>query len=167
MSGVWSAKTRRAPTVIRDPNSLAAVWARTTPATELRSAIPRAASSSSRARATSSSGCEAPRRNEKLVVTASSAYATMENASRKQPMQKPARLRRLALVQSFAVEPEARALAALDAEVVAGERRAGGVVPPFHGDALRPFGRRDLVQHVAPAEAHGRTVRHFGHGLDR
>ena len=47
--------------------------ARTTPASVLRSAIPIPASPSSAARATISSGCEAPRRNEKFVIAASSA----------------------------------------------------------------------------------------------
>ena len=53
--------------------SRANVCARTTPASELRSAMPIPASPSSAARATISSGCEAPRRNEKFVIAANSA----------------------------------------------------------------------------------------------
>src|SRR6266545_712652 len=83
MSGVPSVKTRRAPTASARPCSFAATWARTTPATVLRSATPRPESPSSLARATSSSGCEAPRRKEKLVVTASSAYAVMTCQTKK------------------------------------------------------------------------------------
>ena len=44
------------------------VQARTTPASELRSVIPIAAIPSMPAAETSSQGCEAPRRNEKLVA---------------------------------------------------------------------------------------------------
>ncbi len=71
-------KTSRAPGTTRVPAiastfSRANVCARTTPASELRSAIPIPASPSSAARATISSGCEAPRRNEKFVVAANSA----------------------------------------------------------------------------------------------
>jgi len=49
------------------------VAVRTTPATVLRSAMPSAARPRALACAASSSACEAPRRKEKLVVTASSA----------------------------------------------------------------------------------------------
>ena len=48
-------------------------WARTSPAQVLRSAMPMAASPSSAACPTISPGCEAPLRNEKFVVTTSSA----------------------------------------------------------------------------------------------
>ena len=53
--------------------SRAAWWARTTPARVLRSVSARARYPSVCARSTSSSGWEAPRRNEKLLVTWSSA----------------------------------------------------------------------------------------------
>ncbi len=49
------------------------IGARTTPASVLRSAMAMAPWPISRARSTSSAGCEAPRRKEKLVVTCSSA----------------------------------------------------------------------------------------------
>ena len=55
------------------PTSRAARWARTTPASVLRSVTAMAASPSAFAVATSSSACEPPRRKEKLVVTSSSA----------------------------------------------------------------------------------------------
>src|SRR5262249_61080729 len=48
-------------------------------------------------------------------------------ASREQPVHEPARLRRLALVETLAIEPEARALAALDAEIVACQHGAGSI----------------------------------------
>ena len=71
-------KVSRAPGTTRVPAivstfSRANVCARTTPASELWSAMPIPASPSSAARATISSGCEAPRRNEKFVVAANSA----------------------------------------------------------------------------------------------
>ena len=74
-SGVPSAKTRRAPaSTFRDPPALRpAPQARTTPARLLRSAIPRASRPRAAAVATSSSGCEAARRKEKLLAAASSA----------------------------------------------------------------------------------------------
>ena len=52
-------------------------------------------------------------------------------------------------IEAFAVEPDAHALAALDAEIIARERAALLVAPPFHGDALGPFGMRHDMQHVA------------------
>ena len=78
MSGVPSSKTSRAPQTARMPSSAALfsrakTCARTTPASVLRSAIPIPANPSSAARATISSGCEAPRRKEKFVIAASSA----------------------------------------------------------------------------------------------
>ena len=54
-------------------SSFSAEKARTTPATELRSVMAIASSPSSAARVTSSSGCEAPVRKVKLLVTQSSA----------------------------------------------------------------------------------------------
>jgi hypothetical protein len=67
-SGVISA-----PTSSLKPTSLAATWARTTPARLLRSVIASAAYPSSAARRTSSSGCEAPSRKKKLVLACRSA----------------------------------------------------------------------------------------------
>src|SRR5215217_4866437 len=129
MSGVPSANTSRAPTISFSPISLALVCARTTPATELRSATPSAARPSVCTRSTNSAGCDAPRRKEKLVVTASSAYADIDvthaiKNSPKQTVQKPARALHLAAKQAFAVEPDAGAGAALDTEIIAGERAA-------------------------------------------
>src|SRR5580693_5488974 len=172
MSGVPSQNTSRAPGAKGSPASLAAWWARTTPATELRSATPSPARPISLARSTSSSPWEAPRRNEKLVVTANSAYPVMGkfrqfSASPEQPMQEPARLRGFAAVQAFAVEPGAQAVAAFDAEVIARQRLAGFVAPPLHGDALGALGEGDLVQHAAPAEPRRRPVRDFGDRLHR
>src|SRR5690242_4495157 len=69
---------RRAPTHRRMLCSLAAVWARTTPASVLRSAMPMAARPSAAACRTISCACEAPRRNEKLVAATSSAKAVMD-----------------------------------------------------------------------------------------
>src|SRR3546814_8214020 len=63
---------RRAPTRSRMPLpfaiSFTAMWARTTPASELRSAMAIAGSPSAAAPITSSSGCEPARRKEKLLV---------------------------------------------------------------------------------------------------
>jgi hypothetical protein len=55
------------------PTSLAATCARTTPASVLRSVNAIADRPSSAARSTSSSGWDPPRKNEKLLVTCSSA----------------------------------------------------------------------------------------------
>ena len=65
--------TSRQPVANRMPASFAAIWPRTTPASELRSVMAMPAKPSFPARFTSSSGCEAPRRKEKLLVTQSSA----------------------------------------------------------------------------------------------
>src|SRR5271163_1510612 len=78
MSGAPSTKASRAPVTTRKSPiaarfSRAKTCARTTPASVLRSAIPIPVKPRAAARATSSSGCEAPRRNEKFVVVASSA----------------------------------------------------------------------------------------------
>src|SRR6266480_3031601 len=79
----------------------------------------------SSARATISRGCEAPRRKEKLVVTASSAYALIYILTRtnsgKQAMHEPARRRGFAAVKAFTVEPETMAFAVLDEIVIAGK----------------------------------------------
>src|SRR4051812_13224320 len=169
MSGVPSANTSRVPTMILSPYSLALEWTRTTPATELRSATPRPASPRFFAASTSSSGCDAPRRKEKLVATASSAYASttqpLVKRLRKHAMQEPARLSNLAPVDAFAIEPDAGAGFAFDAEIIAGERHALGVVPPFHGDALRTFRARHFMQDMSPAKAQRRAFRHFGDDL--
>ena len=66
-------RSRRAPTTKRMPTSLAAICARTTPASVLRSVSASADRPSSAARRTSSSGCDPPRKNEKLLVICSSA----------------------------------------------------------------------------------------------
>src|SRR5581483_10030359 len=73
----WSAKSSRAPTSTRCPASAPATCARTTPASELRSAMPIAAWPSSLDASTSSCGCEPPRRKLELVVVCSSTYAGM------------------------------------------------------------------------------------------
>src|SRR5205823_551362 len=117
--------------------------------------MPIAVSPSSSAQATISCGCEAPRRKEKLVVTASSAYVliyilTRTNSgkqaiSRKQALHEPARRRGFAAVKAFTVEPEAMAFAVFDKVVIAGEapflslprlrgREGWGIAPPFLGD---------------------------------
>ena len=59
-----------------------------------------------------------------------------------------------------------RASPVLHPEIIARQSPALVIAPPFHGDALRPFCACHLVQHPPPAEAHGRTVRHLGNGLD-
>ena len=59
------------------------------------------------------------------------------------------------VVKAFAVEPDPRALAALDAEIIARQRVALVVAPPFHGDALGPFGMRDLMRHAPPGNCTG------------
>src|SRR5436305_9131152 len=71
----------------------------------------------------------------------------------------------LALVKPVAIEPEAQAVLVLDAEIVAGQRGALRP-PPFHGDALGPFGAHHGVGGAAPDEASGRAVRHLGDHLD-
>ncbi len=78
MTSKPSTVTRRVPTSsLTALSRFHASKARTTPAKLLRSAMPMAASPSAPAVATISCGCEAPRRKEKLVVTASSAYRVM------------------------------------------------------------------------------------------
>ena len=68
--------------------------------------------------------------------------------------------------QTFAKDPDAHALATFHAEIIARERAAGLVVPPFCRDAFRAFDMHDFVQHATPAEAHRRAVGYFGHGFD-
>jgi hypothetical protein len=64
-----------------------------------------------------------------------------------------------------AVEPEAVALAVLDYEVVALRNVAGGLAPPFRGNAFRPLRPRHLVANAAPAELPRRSFRDQGHDL--
>src|SRR6056297_2814387 len=56
------------------PNSFAGVWPRTTPATDSRSVMAIPVYPSRAACSTSSSGWEAPRRNEKLLLQCNSTY---------------------------------------------------------------------------------------------
>src|SRR5580704_12569629 len=81
-------------------------------------------------------------------------------------MQEPARLRRFAPVETFAIDPDPCASAAFDAEIIARERPPLIVPPPFHGDAFRTLGISDIVHHPSPFEAHRRTIRHLGDGLN-
>src|SRR4051812_23284144 len=117
-----------------------------------------AASPSSLACCTISFGCDAPRRNEKLVVTASSAYeiSASGNArgrwmsgaflfswsgmaiSCKQAVDEPARRAGLARVNPFAIKPEPPPRLILDNVIIA-RRMLLVVAPPFGGDALRPL----------------------------
>src|SRR5262249_4176701 len=131
-------------------------WARTTPATELRSQSPRPSSPICAACSISSSACEAPRRNEKLEAAANSVYRGM---SRIHPVEKPARRRHVA-VEPGAKEPEAQPRLVLDAEIVA--RGATLFAPPGAFDAFGSFRANHFVQGAAPAEAHRRAVRHEG-----
>src|SRR5581483_11221568 len=82
-------------------------------------------------------------------------------------MQEPARLCYFAAIETFAEKPDARAGAAFDAEIIAGEGVARVVAPPFHGDTFRTFGHEHLMPDPPPAEPHRRPIRHFGDGLDR
>src|ERR1700736_3215981 len=68
--------------------------------------------------------------------------------------------------QALAIDPDAHALAALDAEIVARERAAGLVTPPFHRNAFGPFDMRDCVTHAPPGKLHRRAVGDFGEGFD-
>src|SRR5215472_5181790 len=130
--------------------------------------MPMAARPSSSARATSSRGCEAPRRKEKFVATASSAYALIQTHSRKQTVHEPARRRGLAAKEAFAVEPEAAPDGVLDQVVIARgphptlPRKRGrgreGAAPPFGADAFRPLRAGDLVGHAAPGKPPRRAV---------
>src|SRR5579883_2833824 len=174
MSGAPSEKTRRAPGATRVAPisflfSRAKTCARTTPASELRSATPIPCSLSAAAFATNSSGCDAPRRNEKLVIVASSAKRgarrIMAAASSEQPVHVPSRPPGLATVEAFAIEPEAAAFRILGAEIIAG--RPVRPAPPFGGDALGALDGGNLVHGAPPFEAQGRSVRNFGDRLDR
>src|SRR6202521_1242690 len=115
------------------------------PARLLRSVIPIARWPAAAAVTTSSSGCEAPRRNEKLVVTCSSAYRGA--ASGKNAMDKPARLM-VAGVKTRPEQPETPPLLVLDPVIVADRIDCAGPfrLPPFIGDPLRPIG----AQHPMP-----------------
>src|SRR5580698_3608594 len=127
--------------------------------------MPMAASPSSSAAMTISSGCDAPRRNETFVVTANSAYAVVGAVigrySRKQAVYEPARVRCFAAVDAFAVKPEPLAAGILD-EVVIACRFMHAVAPPFAGDALRPFCAGDVVGFAAPEKLPRRSVGHQG-----
>ena len=67
----------------------------------------------------------------------------------------------------FVEQPDPHALAAFDAEIVARQRAAGLVAPPFHRDALGAFGADDDVAHAAPGELRRRSVGEFGRRVDR
>src|SRR5581483_8829883 len=69
----------------------------------------------------------------------------------------------LAAIKPVAENPEAQARLVLDAEVIAGQHLAV-LLPPFHGDALRPFHPRHHMVGAPPGEAMRRTV---GHGRKR
>src|SRR5690606_29728775 len=61
----------------------------------------------------------------------------------------------LPAIGALAEQPVAAALLVLHPVIVA-QPRAGPVLPPFRGDAFRPLGERDPVQHLAPAEGQRR-----------
>src|SRR3546814_786804 len=154
-----SADTRRAPTRSWIFTSFAARCARTTPASELRSAMAIASNPSAAAAITSSSGCEPARRKEKLLATSSGTQVGVgvelcgiACPSPEQPVQVP--------VAGGAVEPVAAAVLVFDAEVVA--RRGVGLfqvaAPPLAEQALGAFGAHHLMPHAAPAELRGRIV---------
>ena len=121
---------------------------------------------SSLARRTSSSAVEAPRRNEKFVVTANSAYAGIISNSRKQTVQIPMRARNFAAVETLAIKPHPRPAPAFNPEIIARELVAAIVAPPFHGDALRPFGLHDVMFDLPPIKLRGRSIRNFGRHID-
>lgn len=80
-------------------------------------------------------------------------------------MQKPARLGRLA-IKALAVKPVAAAFNVLNAKIIA-DRRRYIFMPPFGGDALRPFGPRHAIKSLAPAEGKRRAFRNFCRSFDR
>ena len=128
------------------PASLAAVWARTTPASVLRSATPMAASFSSAAWPTISCGVRGAAQEGEIGGGDEFGKA----GSRKHPMHEPLRRRRRA-VQAIAEKPEAAAAGILDDIVIALDGACAA--PPFGRDALRPLCLCDLVRDAAPAEA--------------
>ena len=65
-------------------------------------------------------------------------------------------------VRTSSEEPEAAAFGVFDAVIVASWRAR--VTPPFGGDALGPFGARDVIFAAAPGEFARRTIWHFNHG---
>src|SRR5579885_2853967 len=81
-------------------------------------------------------------------------------------MHEPARRRYLPSIDPAAIKPEAPPLPVFHAEVVARGPRTP-VAPPFHGDALGPFGNSDAVQGAAPAELDRRAVRNLRDDIDR
>src|ERR1700746_2326415 len=103
------------------------------PARLLRSVIAIARWPSAAAVSTSSSGCAAPRRNEKLVVTCNSAYR--EAGSGKDAMDKPARLA-VTAVETRPEQPEAPPFLVLDPVIIAERPSDAGAfrLPPFIGD---------------------------------
>src|SRR5437588_2614623 len=69
--------------------------------------------------------------------------------------------------QALTKKPDAHALAALDAEVIACQRHAIRIAPPLHRDAFWPFGMRNDIAHASPGELHRWPVGHLGHRLHR
>src|SRR5215472_15429292 len=126
------------------------------PARLLRSVIAIARWPSAAAVSTSSSGCEAPRRNEKFVVTCSSAY----RGSGKDAMDKPARFV-VAAVETRPEQPEAPPLLVLDPVVIADS--LGGArplrPPPFLGNPLGSIGLHHSMPAPSPGKMKGRVVR--------
>ena len=72
-------------------------------------------------------------------------------------------VRRFALIEPVAKDPEAQARLVLDAEII--PRRAVAVLlPPFHGDAFGPLHPHHRMRDAAPGELMRRAV---GHGGER
>src|SRR6185437_2976074 len=82
-------------------------------------------------------------------------------------MQKPAWVAGFPIIKSLTIQPCAHAFLALDAKIIARQCVILAVAPPFHGDALRPFGCDHLVQYMPPAKTYRRAIRHFGNSFNR
>ena len=74
---VPSSRSSLQPVITRTPHCLPAACARTMPAIVFRSVMARCLYPNEAPASISSCGCEAPRKNEKLVVTCSSVYFTV------------------------------------------------------------------------------------------
>src|ERR1700683_4076281 len=85
-------------------------------------------------------------------------------------MHEPARRGCFALIETFAVKPEAVTAGVLDEVIIA--RRFNrpvpvGIAPPFTGDAFGTLGAGDLISHAAPAKTPRWPVGNERHNFGR
>ena len=167
MSGVPSHEDQTAARLIAQPASFAAIWARTTPATVLRSqrAIP--SRPSFFAVTTSSSGWDAPLQKGKIAGDDGfkKHVGLPDLLQANCPCRNHLGADGFAVIKAFAKKPVAMSLRVLDAKIIAGLAR-GSCFAHHDRNPLGSFNPYHLVQHLAPAKADGRPLGHLGNCLN-